>query len=103
MSYLLDCPACTHELQVPENLLGQLVRCPDCAHTFTAPTQVQDVSVAATHSPQNAATKQVAAPPRTEPETKGGFRCPQCHSRERPVSSQQISVAGWIVFAVLMF
>ncbi len=32
----------------------------------------------------------------------GGYRCPNCASTYPPVVSQQISLAGWIVFASLL-
>src|SRR5437660_195627 len=102
MAYLLDCPGCNHELQVPEGLLGQLVRCPECAKTFTAPTEIQDANVPAK---QHGAPPAVAAAPtvtvnRTPGNQVAGFRCPYCQSQAKPHFSSQISIAGWIVFAL---
>jgi hypothetical protein len=31
-----------------------------------------------------------------------GFRCPFCKTNRRPIIREQISLAGWIVFAVLL-
>jgi hypothetical protein len=35
-------------------------------------------------------------------ERRGGFRCPYCGSDERPLIRQQVSMAGWIVFTILL-
>jgi hypothetical protein len=39
---IISCPACRHDVQVPESLLGQPVRCPDCKAYFTAPLRDAD-------------------------------------------------------------
>jgi len=36
MAQLINCPDCTKQLQVPEDLLGTLVQCPACRQTFIA-------------------------------------------------------------------
>jgi predicted Zn finger-like uncharacterized protein len=36
MPMVIDCPSCNRKLNVPESLLGQLVKCPTCGATFTA-------------------------------------------------------------------
>src|SRR6516162_2226970 len=36
MSILVDCPACTRKLRVPDDLLGAKVKCPTCGGTFDA-------------------------------------------------------------------
>ncbi len=41
--------------------------------------------------------------PRPRRRRRRGFRCPYCDSPERPVIRRQVSEAGWVVFAVLLF
>lgn len=41
-SEVIQCPACSHPVRVPESLLGQAVRCPKCKAYFTAPTRDVD-------------------------------------------------------------
>jgi hypothetical protein len=36
MPIVIDCPSCNRKLNVPETLLGQMVKCPTCGATFTA-------------------------------------------------------------------
>ncbi len=36
MPMVIDCPSCNRKLNVPESLLGQMVKCPTCGATFTA-------------------------------------------------------------------
>lgn len=36
MSDVSNCPHCGHQVQIPQELLGRLVRCPLCGQTFTA-------------------------------------------------------------------
>ena len=36
---IIPCPACRHDVRVPESLFGQPVRCPACKAYFTAPTR----------------------------------------------------------------
>jgi hypothetical protein len=36
---VIPCPACRHDVRVPESLFGQPVRCPACKAYFTAPTR----------------------------------------------------------------
>jgi hypothetical protein len=36
MPLVTDCPSCGRKAQVPDSLLGQVVKCPGCAATFTA-------------------------------------------------------------------
>ncbi len=38
-SEVIPCPACRHDVRVPESLFGQPVRCPSCKAYFTAPTR----------------------------------------------------------------
>ncbi len=38
-SEVIPCPACQHDVRVPESLFGQPVRCPACKAYFTAPTR----------------------------------------------------------------
>jgi hypothetical protein len=38
MPMVIDCPSCNRKLNVPESLLGQVVKCPSCAATFAAAT-----------------------------------------------------------------
>lgn len=45
MSHLISCPECKKHLQVPDELIGKKVQCPECKHTFTAQTDVEEVSV----------------------------------------------------------
>ncbi|MBY0514659.1 MAG: LITAF-like zinc ribbon domain-containing protein [Gemmataceae bacterium] len=41
--------------------------------------------------------------PRERRPRRRGFECRYCGSLEQPVTREQISVGGWIVFAVLVF
>ncbi len=36
MPEIITCPACQRRLNLPESVMGQLVKCPSCGHTFTA-------------------------------------------------------------------
>jgi predicted Zn finger-like uncharacterized protein len=36
MTLIVDCPACTRKLRVPDDLLGMKVKCPSCMTMFTA-------------------------------------------------------------------
>jgi predicted Zn finger-like uncharacterized protein len=36
MPIYVDCPSCSRQLRVPENLLGRDVKCPSCGSTFVA-------------------------------------------------------------------
>ena len=36
---IIPCPACRHDVRVPESLFGQPVRCPACKAYFVAPTR----------------------------------------------------------------
>lgn len=38
-SQVIPCPACQHDVRVPESLFGQPVRCPQCKAYFNAPTR----------------------------------------------------------------
>ena len=89
MLTLTDCPACGQELQVPTDLLGHRVKCPECEKYFHAPRYVAELP---------------PAPPvaRPVPVRHSSFCCPFCHSHERPVRRGRVSLAGWIVFAVLL-
>jgi lipopolysaccharide-induced tumor necrosis factor-alpha factor len=108
MTHLTECPACRHELQVPPELLGQLVKCPMCAKTFTAPATFvdassQNVGTPPPPPPQPAyAETQEAYTPPPRSRSSSGFRCRYCESTARPRTQNQISVAGWIVFAVML-
>lgn len=115
MTHLTECPACRHELQVPPELLGQLVKCPMCAKTFTAPATFVDASsqnltppsVPPPFHPAHAETIESpsptpVAPVPPKPRSGFGFRCPYCKSTARTVTRSQISVAGWIVFAIML-
>ena len=96
MAHVTNCPSCRAEVQVPENLFGQRVKCPTCGGIFTAPTSV---GVA----PESIPTAAIEPPRPAPPPPESGFRCPFCKTTRRPVIREQISVGGWIVFAVLMF
>jgi hypothetical protein len=37
MAEAINCPQCTRELRIPENLMGKRVKCPNCGTIFTAP------------------------------------------------------------------
>ena len=37
-SVIIDCPACSRKLRVPDELSGRAVKCPTCEHIFPAPT-----------------------------------------------------------------
>jgi hypothetical protein len=39
MPMVIDCPSCNRKLNVPESLLGQMVKCPTCGATFAASNQ----------------------------------------------------------------
>ena len=55
--------------------------------------------------PPSAFTPPVYSPPVPLPyqPPAAGFRCPFCQTTLLPVASQQISTAGWVTFAVLLF
>src|SRR5262249_23820204 len=36
MSSIIDCPACSRKLRVPDELIGTQVKCPTCSETFNA-------------------------------------------------------------------
>ena len=92
MVNLTDCPACGSELQVPVDLLGHRVKCPNCDKHFHAPHLVAEFRPP---SPP-AAVRPISV-------QRSNFCCPFCHSRERPVRRNRTSLAGWIVFAVVLF
>jgi transposase-like protein len=98
MAHVTNCPSCRAEVQVPETLFGQRVKCPTCGGIFTAPTSV---AVQQTYSP--AQTESPRVPPPPPHQELPGFRCPFCKTTRKPQVREQISLAGWIVFAVLMF
>lgn len=128
MSHLLACPECDKHLQVPEELIGKKVQCPECKHTFTAalPERDEENGQTRTFTPEAKTKKKVTGMRETGrrssrradddnddddrddddfgPVSRGGrFRCPFCGSRETPDTRSQISVGGWVVFAVMMF
>ncbi len=39
---VIQCPACQHQLRVPESLFGEPVTCPQCRITFRAPRRLAD-------------------------------------------------------------
>jgi predicted Zn finger-like uncharacterized protein len=57
MSYMITCPECRKQLQVPDNLLGQTVQCPECKHIFTAVAPHADDSDAKTSAAEPVASK----------------------------------------------
>jgi hypothetical protein len=107
---VIDCPACAHELQVPPDLLGQLVRCPLCGKNFTAPRRFEEISgpvaelASSPPKPLSAETvpQEPVVKPR-DPRYPRGFRCPYCQTTTPPQTREQISIAGWIVFAAMLF
>jgi predicted Zn finger-like uncharacterized protein len=57
MSSIIDCPSCSRQLRVPDDLAGQQVKCPRCGETFSAG-----------FAPPPPAPPQVAEPPPEVPE-----------------------------------
>jgi ribosomal protein L37AE/L43A len=107
MANLIECPACRHELQVPPELLNQLVKCPLCSKTFAAPASIRDfpsgpIEPPATGTQPAAPTLPLQPPGPTGQPIRRGFHCPFCGSDAPPVTREQISLAGWIVFAVML-
>lgn len=47
MPSMVNCPQCSRQLRVPDNLLGQAVKCPSCGVQFTAeapPLPVEEIA-----------------------------------------------------------
>ena len=95
MAHITNCPSCRAEVQIPESLFGQRVKCPTCGAHFSAPTSV-------VVQPETIPTADIATPRAAETASPSGFRCPFCKASSRPIIRQEISVGGWVVFAVLM-
>ena len=45
MAHLITCSECKKQLQVPDELIGKKVQCPECKHTFTAETDVEQITI----------------------------------------------------------
>jgi len=64
MPTIIDCPACTRKLRIPDELLGQKVKCPTCTETFDA-VGTPAMNGSAEGSPP-AAPEQSAPPPSSD-------------------------------------
>jgi hypothetical protein len=91
MPTIVDCPACTRKLNVPEEMLGRQVRCPDCGGTFAAgaggilppeppdPDDLPDLSPVAPRVDAPAAVTVGTPLPAPAAATNTGLRpCPHC-------------------------
>ena len=125
MSQLIACPDCQKQLQVPDDLIGKTVQCPECKHTFAAALAVEAEKARVDIAETTPWKEPVPDDDRSERKSKRemhdehdhddedldiergskrrGFRCPFCGSREPTQTRSQISVGGWVVFAVMLF
>jgi hypothetical protein len=59
MTHTINCPSCSRQLRVPDDLLDCLVKCPACSHNFPAPSD----------EPGPEPPRRPAPPPRLEEDT----------------------------------
>jgi predicted Zn finger-like uncharacterized protein len=110
MPIVTECPLCNTSCRIPDELVGRAVRCPSCKGEFDAVTNDGPAPPPpeTTDRVQNSRRPPAPSPrddddrPRNRP-AEGGFRCRKCGSTQSPVRHSQISVGGWVVFAVLVF
>jgi hypothetical protein len=72
------CPTCTKSLTITPELEGALVTCPFCGVEFRI-----DAALVSRRRRRR-------------------FQCPHCGTNEPPTLITQISVAGWVIFAVFL-
>ncbi len=122
------CPHCETRASAPEDSAGKTLSCPHCHNPFTVPVppRTEDAPLRHQEAPLPPPTRRSPMwdeeerdrpsryrddhddRPRRRDEDyedrpRRGFRCPYCGTSEPPVIRQQISVAGWVVFAVMLF
>lgn len=102
MANLINCPSCHHELQVPDELLGRVVKCPVCERMFSTPATIEEAAPDVRTASPDTATPAKAPTDKPLPGAEG-FRCPFCQSTAKPLVREKISVGGWVVFAVMLF
>ncbi|MFO0868715.1 MAG: LITAF-like zinc ribbon domain-containing protein [Pirellulales bacterium] len=92
------CPHCKAQAEVDDSWGGRDVSCPSCQGVYRLPTLAippgfPTVSPAAPAAPPG-------SPGYLPP---GVFQCPYCRTTELPQVTTQISVAGWVVFGLMLF
>ena len=125
-----ECTVCSAVLEQPESMAGKQVKCPECRALLTVPgtppaappTSFGVPSRSRAEPPEDFAPRRRREeeyedddrddtydeaprsrrrrPVRTSFDR--GFRCPFCGTDDPPLTSKQISAAGWITFAVMM-
>ncbi len=92
---LINCPSCRRELQLPEDLLGHLVKCPACGQTFTG-NENEEIPEAASAEEESPPESSPAQPARTRaPENEREpveDRPSRPQPSERPARVQAIAI-----------
>src|SRR5713226_5949814 len=104
MTEIINCPACTRTVSVPERLIGKTVRCPSCKSTFVAESAIGEVEVVEEEPPRAAevAAKDPAPRPHRgedeyDEEERPTFRDLNVHGWERVRIGLILVVAGFVV------
>src|SRR5262245_830411 len=120
MAIPVNCPSCRFEGDAPDETAGQTVLCPDCKGTIPVPggrmTRVSERPPPVSERPRPMSERPSRPPPldnldddddrphRRPSRRRGGLGsvCSCCGSDAPPIYTQQVSAAGWIVFALLL-
>jgi LITAF-like zinc ribbon domain len=117
MAIPVTCPSCKFEGEAPDETVGQTVLCPDCKCNIPVPSATTErvpdrgqreppLSERPSRRPrlEDIDDDEDDRPNRRPNRRRSGFgaTCRYCGSDAPPRVSSQISVAGWIVFAVLL-
>jgi hypothetical protein len=95
----MRCPTCSTPVRVPEDGSPFHFQCPRCARDLTA---ISYPEVIPAEPPEEGRARRPGRRRRDLRPEGPRFRCPYCRSTREPIRGRKVSLAGWILFLVLM-
>jgi DNA-directed RNA polymerase subunit M/transcription elongation factor TFIIS len=106
------CPACKTLLESPDHKVGTKVACPTCEEKLRVPMPSNGHLLPAPSSRkkdypvleeiEEGEDAEDERPRKSRVRRKRKFKCRECGSTRRPVTKEEISQNGWILFIVLL-